>query len=106
MEIATNIERIITNFKKDSAARKTSEYLKTRLDTLNNLWSEFSSNNALLELEEDRKNDYFKKGVFKRIKQIFPEGLQLISNTKPYQVTVDESSGGAEGSNADTKVST
>lgn len=93
-ELATHIERIIANFKKDSANRKTSEYLKTRLDTLNNLWEEYQSNHAILHLEENKSADYFREDRFLKLKQVYTDGVQLIQATKPYTNPAENPEGG------------
>lgn len=55
-ELVTKIQQIGTNFSKDSAHSRTSEYLKLRLESLDNLWGEFEFNNELDNLQSIWKN--------------------------------------------------
>ena len=43
-QLASAIESVYTNFKKDGASRRTPEYIKKRLDLLESYWFEYESN--------------------------------------------------------------
>lgn len=47
-QLASAMENIYTNFKKDGASRKTPEYIKKRLDMLDMYWFEYESNYSRL----------------------------------------------------------
>lgn len=80
--IVEGIEKIVTNYKKDSAVRKTSEYAQKRLDALQALWDEFKINHQQLLTFEDRSGEYFKTDVYhavsKKYEAMKAEFLKLI----------------------------
>ncbi|XP_072941856.1 uncharacterized protein [Epargyreus clarus] len=47
-QLASAIESVYTNFKKDGASRKTAEYIKKRLDLLDRYWFEYEANYSRL----------------------------------------------------------
>lgn len=102
-QIIASVERIITNFKKDSPSRKTVDYLKTRLETLQNLWDEFDSNNTLLQQEKDKSDQYFTNNHYEHLKQYCNTGHELIRKTKPWVNTADDGSNITEATDSDPR---
>lgn len=72
-EILETIKSIQSNFKKDSASRKTPEYLEKRLTTLENLWAEFEQNNHRLGGMKDESQEYFIENVFERTRDLYQD---------------------------------
>lgn len=66
-----SIKQIERNFNKDSASRKTREYLDDRLNKLDRLWAEFRYNNEKLAIYEDIKYPYFAQNQFQKTKEYF-----------------------------------
>ncbi|KAL4718090.1 hypothetical protein ACJJTC_003949 [Scirpophaga incertulas] len=65
--ILSEIKRIHTNFLKNSASRKTKEYVRVRVTALDNLWAECKQNDEqLLELD-DKNHEYFTDGIIQVI---------------------------------------
>ncbi|KAL4703735.1 hypothetical protein ACJJTC_011723 [Scirpophaga incertulas] len=65
--ILSEIKRVHTNFLKDSASRKTKEYVRVRVTALDNLWAECKQNDEqLLELD-DKSHEYFTDGIIQVI---------------------------------------
>lgn len=80
------IQQIWTNFKKDSQDRKTAEYVKKRLETLDSYWYEFQKNHDKLSMYEDRSHDYFVGNHFEETKKFYldvRESIQRAGILKP-----------------------
>ncbi|KAF9420397.1 hypothetical protein HW555_003319, partial [Spodoptera exigua] len=58
-KIAVAIETLFTNFKKDGRERKTPDYIKRRLDSLDQYWSQFNNNHITLVNVGDASLHYF-----------------------------------------------
>lgn len=84
-EIVNELQRIGSNFKKDPAQRKTSEYLEIRLKTLENLWGEFESNDAQLEFVENKEQRYFIESIYDKSKQYYNELKEQILALEPIE---------------------
>lgn len=76
------IKSICTNYRKDSASRKTLEYLETRLDALNAHWDEFESNHQVLTKLEDKNIGYFVDGIYNKLKTLYEETRLGMSQLK------------------------
>lgn len=70
-ELLEKIKSINTNFRKDPALRKTPEYFKQRLTSLEKYWEQFFVNNNKLVQQEDRSDEYFTRGVFEKVKELY-----------------------------------
>lgn len=81
-EILQEIERIHINFGKDSAIRKTADYLKKRLDALEILWREFDTNNTKLQAYEDKTCEYFSRNIYQEWKVYFEKTKTMILSFK------------------------
>lgn len=79
-DIISTIQTIKTNFKKDSASRKTPEYITSRTNTLNNLWGEFEMNHQKLVGYDDRTSEYFVKNIYDDTKRTYEEVLHLLTS--------------------------
>lgn len=81
--IIIEVEKIYNNFRKDSASRKTKDYIQRRLQSLDNLWGEFQQNDSHLEQYKDEKLEYFAKKVFSEFKNYFEITRANISSHIP-----------------------
>ncbi|XP_059047784.1 uncharacterized protein LOC131843186 [Achroia grisella] len=82
-DIFESINKIRINFNKDSSSRKTSDYLKNRIETLNNLWGEFEQNHVELSSYEDKSAQYFRDNIYQKTKDVFQDIIsKLISFNK------------------------
>lgn len=70
-----NIKQIWTNYKKDSASRKTTEYLRKRIEALETHWSEFEQNHILIEQKGEKDIQYFKDDVYNKTRDIYKTTL-------------------------------
>ncbi|CAD7082014.1 unnamed protein product [Hermetia illucens] len=98
------IQRLLSNYRKDSVARKTREYLTTRLEQLENLWTAFSERNE--ELEELAHylpaHPYFEKQYFSsmqreytKYKDDIAERLQGLEGASKLNIDLGKSATGA-----------
>ncbi|KAF9424316.1 hypothetical protein HW555_000455, partial [Spodoptera exigua] len=58
-QIMAAMNQLLSNFKKDGQERKTPDYIKRRLETLDSYWQEFQSNNDQLTPFSNKSIDYF-----------------------------------------------
>lgn len=84
-ELVTELQRIGTNFDKDSAHRKTSEYLKIRLESLDSLWGEFENNNITLQAVELRSQRYFTENIYERMQAYYKDTRKKIAAYPPFK---------------------
>lgn len=72
------IRTLCANYKKDSASRKTADYLQKRLALLEDYWYEFQNNDEELQplKSEAHTLDYFAEDVFSRTKTLYDETKQ------------------------------
>ncbi|XP_037928768.1 uncharacterized protein LOC119663185 [Teleopsis dalmanni] len=92
--IATEIEVIIRNYKKDSSDRKqTPAYFEKRLQDLKKAWQQFEINDNTLQKEcsEDKSHEYFTKNFYEQVLKIweqyeatFSEQITLLSNVTSF----------------------
>ncbi|KAH9639102.1 hypothetical protein HF086_009071 [Spodoptera exigua] len=78
-ELYTAIQKLAINIKKDSADRKTSDYFKRRLDTLNQYWSDYQYNHDRLLSEESRTHPYFIGRTYEKAKELYISTKALIN---------------------------
>ncbi|PZC75621.1 hypothetical protein B5X24_HaOG205897, partial [Helicoverpa armigera] len=76
--IAEAIQKLSTNIKKDSAIRKTAEYIRKRLVNLEELWDEFENNHKKLTVFCDNKHEYFQSGVYLSVKELYAATCALL----------------------------
>ena len=77
-----NIKQIGINFAKDSAYRKTTEYLEKRLLALEAHWSEFKSNHEILTPIVDPECDYVTENIYVKTKTYFETTKQKLLTEK------------------------
>lgn len=89
-ELGGSIQRIITNFKKDSTDRKTKPYYEQRLRDLNSSWNQFDANDSEIREKDtlDPGHEYFTKNyydvirdLFEQYSKIFQEKIDALSTT-------------------------
>lgn len=79
-EIVQQLRQIKVNFSKDSAERKTAEYLNIRINTLDSLWIEFDQNNTELSQYDPQNQPYFKDDVYSQTKISYHAIRKLLSS--------------------------
>ncbi|KAL0838691.1 hypothetical protein ABMA28_016761 [Loxostege sticticalis] len=80
-QLATAIEQVWTNFKKDSSDRKTPDYLQRRVELLDKYWVEFEQNHSKLsEFGED--SPYFENNDYERVRERYGSIRASISDFK------------------------
>ncbi|XP_063830297.1 uncharacterized protein LOC135079574 [Ostrinia nubilalis] len=82
-ELIQEIQRIGVNFGKDSASRKTKEYIDTRLTAIDKYWGEFDHNNTLL-LSYEGESDYFDKNIYQQTKDYYDKQRRIIAEYPPF----------------------
>lgn len=70
-ELYVAISKMVTNIKKDSADRKSVDYFKRRLDTLESYWGEYQYNHDRLSTEGSRSHDYFMRGEYEKTYELY-----------------------------------
>ncbi|KAF9410048.1 hypothetical protein HW555_010765, partial [Spodoptera exigua] len=75
----STIQKLAINIKKDSPDRKTSDYFKRRLDTLNQYWSDYQYNHDRLLSEESRTHPYFTGRTYEKAKELYISTKALIN---------------------------
>lgn len=65
-ELAEKIRKVLVNFKKDGSERKSLEYGKRRIDSLESYWREYEQNHEKLLPFESRGHKYFADSEFER----------------------------------------
>lgn len=63
-QIIEAIEKIATNFGKDSSDRKTADYIRKRVETLDKYWAEFQQNHNKLCSISQKTSDYFTNNAY------------------------------------------
>jgi hypothetical protein len=80
-EIMNGMEKLLTNFKKDSSERKTPTYIKRRLETLDQYWKEFQDNHVMLdEITDKLSYSYFTENYYDQTKKFYLETKGYIEN--------------------------
>lgn len=76
-----NIKKLCTNYRKDGADRKTEEYLRKRLSSLDSQWKDFEARHTeLLIAVEERNIEYFIENVFEKTEQMVETTRKDIMN--------------------------
>lgn len=78
-KICDNIIKLYTNIRKDSSDRKTIDYFKKRLETLEGLWNDYQYNHDRLSTEASRTDDYFVNQEYEYTKKHYYEVKNLIN---------------------------
>ncbi|KAG7311635.1 hypothetical protein JYU34_002683 [Plutella xylostella] len=77
-EISESIKKLLTNFKKDPADRKSIEYCKQRFNQLESLWGSYMANHQKLERYGSSDDAYFKDGECERTRVLYQTLSDLI----------------------------
>lgn len=86
-QIMQAIEQLLRNFKKDGAERKTSTYVKKRLELLDKYWEEFQSNHKELSESKEQGYSYFSENYYLKTKTFYNEARAFIQQ---YKVTMTD----------------
>lgn len=71
-QIMQAMNKLVTNFKKDGASRKTPDYVQKKIDLLDKYWLEFRSNHEKkLREREDPSHEYFAQELFEQTRQFY-----------------------------------
>lgn len=83
-QLLNQIEQIYSNFKKDGSDRKTSDYIRRRLENLDACWQEYQSNHIrLCSIEYARSHTYFTSKQFDTVKERYEKIRAVIQNHQP-----------------------
>ncbi|KAJ8708889.1 hypothetical protein PYW08_010271 [Mythimna loreyi] len=83
-QLLNQIEQVYTNFKKDGSDRKTSDYIRRRLENLEACWQEYQSNHRkLCGIEYARSHTYFTSQQFDTVKERYENIRAVIQNYQP-----------------------
>lgn len=83
-QLSSAIETIYTNFKKDGSDRKTQDYIRRRLDTLDNYWFEYDKNyRQLSQSELDGASQDKINQEFERVRERFDTIKAHIQSYQP-----------------------
>ncbi|XP_026325441.1 uncharacterized protein LOC113234351, partial [Hyposmocoma kahamanoa] len=66
--LSETINKIGVNFNKDAAARKTTDYIKKRVDTIDELWNEFENNHSRLLYYDIKTTMYVNTNMYEKVK--------------------------------------
>ncbi|CAK1545369.1 unnamed protein product [Leptosia nina] len=72
-EVLECIRQIDRNFSKDSASRKTRDYIIQRLEKLDKLWAEFNSNHSALDMYRHEDVGYFAGNQYDQARKYYEE---------------------------------
>lgn len=86
-EVLDSIKQLESNFSKDTASRKTKEYLEIRLDRLDKLWAEFKNINDKASGYEWVDHPYFAENQFERAKIYYETLRQKLTSCPVASVT-------------------
>lgn len=71
-EIVNAMDKLFINFKKDSKDRKTPDYIRRKLETLEMYWREFVSNHILIIQQGiDSDHDYIAENQYDQAKNFY-----------------------------------
>uniref|UniRef100_A0A2A4IV99 Uncharacterized protein n=1 Tax=Heliothis virescens TaxID=7102 RepID=A0A2A4IV99_HELVI len=79
--IQEEIEKQLTNFKKDGKDRKTVEYMEKRIDALDQYWKEFRKNHDVLQNVLASDHDYFTANNLERTRDFYNKTRTLYQTT-------------------------
>lgn len=87
-QVVTGKETLLSNFKKDGKERKTPDYLKRKIETLDLYWREFQDTHDKLCKYEIQDCDYFTGNHYETAKQFYSKTREIIQQaglqyTKP-----------------------
>lgn len=83
--IAEAIRKILNNFKKDSASRKTVTYLNKRLESLEELWGEFKQNHDKLLGLDIKKTDYYISNSYEKVRLEYESTRDILQAWNPVE---------------------
>lgn len=86
--IYDNIVKLSINIKKDSADRKTADYFKRRLSTLESYWQECQFNHDRIQTEISKTHPYFIEQQYEKIYQTYEATKNMIN--EQYQRLVEQ----------------
>lgn len=79
-ELLENINRIKVNFSKDPSTRKTSDYIKKRIEALDSLWGEFEFNHSKIMNQPDLAPTYISSNMYTQGKDFYQATRILLSS--------------------------
>lgn len=83
-EIIETIKKTHTNFNKDSGTRKTEDYIRKRISSLDSLWTEFDINHKnILTANIDETDEYLVKDIYTDTKLLYERIRIVIKNYSP-----------------------
>ena len=85
-QIINGINQLWSNFKKDGQSRKTVDYIKRKIDTLDNYWSEFQRNHDQLIQSENQDYDYFTANQYEQSKLFYNEIRESMCKTPAFMI--------------------
>jgi hypothetical protein len=77
-QVIEAMQQLFRNFKKDPADRKTSTYIKKRMEMLDSYWMEFQTNHAQLCAYEERNYSYFSENYYEKANSFYNEARTTI----------------------------
>lgn len=77
-QISVGINTLYQNFKKDGPDRKTTDYIKRRVDTLDTYWKEYQSNHQQLMQSQDQSDEYFVSNHYQQLKDFYSQTREKI----------------------------
>lgn len=81
LEVA--ISKLYTNFMKDSADRKNAEYIRRRLEALEQYFAEFHNNHMNLLSFDDQSHEYFTTNLYEQVKANYNQSKLTFSSYQP-----------------------
>lgn len=82
-QIIEAVDNLHSNFKKDGAERKTADYVRRRLDTLEQYFTEFHNNHMNLLSFGDQSHAYFSSNQYDQMKMKYSNIKLVLQNYKP-----------------------
>ena len=83
-QINEQMQKLLANFKKDGPDRKTTEYIKRRLEVLEQHWVEYQRNHEVLTQKLHQHHEYIRGGYYDNTRKLYLETRDLLQN---YQQT-------------------
>lgn len=77
------IFQILTNFKKDGADRKTTDYINRRISSLDSYWMEFNNNHLQLWACQDKSHAYFTENQYEKTKATYENIKTTLQSYEP-----------------------
>lgn len=82
-QLMQGMDTLLKNFKKDGQDRKTPEYVRRKLDTLDTYWNEFNSNHVQICNIGDQNNTYFTGMEYERTRDFYNKTRQYLQSFAP-----------------------